>query len=1104
MNFFKYTLIAILTVPLVHAADIEIYGTSGVTSDDYAEPNVIFIVDTSGSMQGSVEYNVPTAFNPNIDYARSWEDEILENPNYEYNWGWERYAFDTNTCGSMLTEMDNNGFANANALQDKDDNGTFDLDESLKLQLNRDIKCYPYDGDTGFKYTFYSPDYAHWLREDNSTSIQSTRMNVIRDVITDLADSIDGVRLGLMRFNGGSGGRMSVNVATIEDSKGDIKTAVAGYTPGGGTPLTEALHEAAQYFRGGTSTHDGGHSGNYTSPISAECQKNHVILFTDGEASSDTAANSTIRNSYISGFDLTGEPTLNATCGQGGDETDGGCLEELAYWMRNTDHAPTIEGDQVITVHTIGGFGLESAAAKLDSTAHHGGGNYYAADDAAGIAAVITRLFENILETDTTFTAPAVSVNAFNTSEHRDELFYALFSPADNIKWAGNLKRYKLNLDGKVVSRDGTTEAIDPDTGYFAPAAHGFWNPLANGPDGPDVSRGGMANLLDYANRTIYTESSAEDPVMPTLRSSATTASFVAANTDELDDLVDWAYGENVGPAGGNRYSIGDPLHSEPVIVTYSGSEDDPNPDSTIFFGTNEGYIHAVDTVTGAEEFAFIPRELHSHQKTYFQNTLGASEKPYGMDGLISTWFKDLNNNNVLYSTDPDTGAVTLDAGEHVYLYAGMRRGGRNYYALDVTDKDEPKFLFSIKGDTNTTQGDFRKLGQTWSKMQIAKVKFKNLGDSEPQDRFVLFFTGGYDVNQDSNSSTSADSIGNAVYMVDATDGTLLWWASNEGANLEIDEMNYSMPATPSLVDHDGDGYIDYFFAADMGGQLFRFDINPDHTGADNFVWGGAIASVAGSTLADKRRFYNKPDVSLVKDENNGDYLAISLGSGHRAHPKSTTAVNNHFYVFKNRYPYSTPPLIDKDNPGDGPEYNMATLSSTDDLKLSNVTTVMNGGGVSASLQDELNRGAGFYVTLSSGGEKVLADSFTFYGAVLFSTFKPNDDSETTDRCGANLGQARLYALNVMNGKPILSLDGELGLESSNLLSHSGIPPRPVVIYRSNGKKSIATGTEVIDDCRFTEEGCEEGADPGQPLPMCEDNNCYVTPLYWRQNDKEE
>jgi len=87
---------------------------------------------------------------------------------------------------------------------------------------------------------------------------------------------------------------------------------------------------------------------------------------------------------------------------------------------------------------------------------------------------------------------------------------------------------------------------------------------------------------------------------------------------------------------------------------------------------------------------------------------------------------------------------VLRTVGANKYLYVGMRRGGKNYYSFDITSKTSPSLKFRIEGG----MGDFAKLGQTWSKPTVTKIR---LGSTE---KTVLIFGGGYDEDQDSKDPT--------------------------------------------------------------------------------------------------------------------------------------------------------------------------------------------------------------------------------------------------------------------------------------------------------------------------------------------------------------
>src|SRR5690606_29745150 len=103
------------------------------------------------------------------------------------------------------------------------------------------------------------------------------------------------------------------------------------------------------------------------------------------------------------------------------------------------------------------------------------------------------------------------------------------------------------------------------------------------------------------------------------------------------------------------------------------------------------------------------------------------------------------------------------------------------------------------------------------------------------------------------------------------------------------------------VVDFDGDGYADRLYAADTGGQIWRFDIT-NGAPARDLVAGGVIAHFgaapsAAPALADVRRFYSAPDVAIVRTREHA-FVHVGIGSGHRAQ-RLGTAAHDRFYALR-------------------------------------------------------------------------------------------------------------------------------------------------------------------------------------------------------------
>ena len=161
----------------------------------------------------------------------------------------------------------------------------------------------------------------------------------------------------------------------------------------------------------------------------------------------------------------------------------------------------------------------------------------------------------------------------------------------------------------------------------------------------------------------------------------------------------------------------------------------------------------------------------------------------------------------------------------------GLRRGGNYYYALDITSPTNPSTLWSFT-DTN--------LGETWSEPAIGKIKMQ-----DGTDKWVAFVGGGFDTNFANYSAGS--KVSEAFFAIDLVTGAKLWEYYNAtGSTDDRQYMNFSVPAAPSAVDLNGDGYIDRVYIADFGGQIWKFDVAP--TGG-TIVAGGLATNWTGKRL---------------------------------------------------------------------------------------------------------------------------------------------------------------------------------------------------------------------------------------------------------------
>lgn len=816
-----------------------------------------------------------------------------------------------------------------------------------------------------------------------------------------------------LRIKLASGGLGSKGYTVREYTNGIVQALVAN----GSTPIVPTLYDAAKYLVQTPAKH----VGSDASPITSSCQANYLVFLTDGEA------NGTTDEAKAGVNTLTG--LTNCTSDSRNDSER--CARSLVNWMKTSDMAD-YEGLNNVQTSTIG-FNTSNnaqATALLNDLARLGGGKAYQAENASDLANAFDEIVQAALATNTTFVNSTAPVNSFNRADNLDQLYFALFKPSQFDRWAGNLKRYRLKTEGSVatiVDADDVA-AIDPNTGFFKSSARSFWN---NTRDGSDITLGGAAVKLPVpASRNLYTYTGASPTTATALSALVTTNTGITktklgdANMDDTArvNLISYIRGGPDAVNTADRYSLGDPIHSSPRLVTYGcntfASGVCTSPDITAIMGTNEGYIHGFNTDTGVEQFAYMPQELLPNIKQLRDNAQSSSNKPrlYGMDNTVTLWVNDVNGNGLIYGDAVSGNTTTKNAGDFVYAYATMGRGGRNIYALDITDRSNPKILWQILGGTTT---GFENLGQTWSVPVRTKIRV----GTDITD--VLIFGGGYDPAQDvtsRNISTSLyadDSQGNSIYIVNARTGALIWSAgrATSGYTQNLPKMKYSIPSGVRVIDlqknsadvlvADADKLADQFFVGDMGGQVWRFYINNGSSGASLVTPAGTnndgvFASVGNTTTAaGARRFYNEPDVSLL-NANGTRSLAVSIGSGYRGHPLNEY-IQDRFYAFRTATLFKT-------TTSEG----TMTESSLYDATANLVQAGTAAQKTAATNAFNLATG-GWYITLTNTGEKVLSRALTANGILYFNTYTP---TASVAACSAAVGVNRSYSARLLDATP--------------------------------------------------------------------------------------
>lgn len=798
-----------------------------------------------------------------------------------------------------------------------------------------------------------------------------------------------------------------------------------------------------------------GNADNYISPFASadpddyECADLYSVYVTSGnETGSDSDLDSQIETDINSAADSS--------------------FESMMGFLATEDLLTGVTGDQTLKSWFVR---VGSSDAKADDWAQAAGtyDQYMTVSgggaDLVNVQTTLEAAFIEALSVSTTFVAASVPVNVFNRVQTLDNFYIALFEAKTNTRWPGNLKKLKLAdtdadgvFDDIIDARSAT--AFSDDDGRIRYEALTYWTDSSELPpadpdenevssrDGRAVERGGagqkipglIAGSIGSVNgtgtRQLFYEPATAGAFVG-FNADSTTATALqsdlgAASSSAAEALINWARGLDVDDEDGDGtrteardWILGDAIHSRPLAINYGATTgySQTNPDIRLFMGTNDGYFHIFQNTdtsgndSGEETFAFMPRELMDNVATLRANS--TTEHVYGVDGEPVALVVD---------NDLD-GTIETGDGDIVYVYVGLRRGGKTYYMIDASNPNSPRYLGKID---NTTSG-FSELGMTFSKPKVTKVRYGGTTYD------ALIFAGGYDTNKDGSGGSDDgddgyDTEGNAIYVVNARTGALIWKATYGGSTAAVSNseynhtlMRYSIPSEIMPLDSDRNGIVDRLYVGDTGSQVWRIDLpegnNSSDTNHRRDNWDVTRLAYLGSGgSSGDRRFFHRPDVVQTKDAF-GEYEAIVLSSGDRANPLEEDDANKLFYIKDRNITSGTPPST--------------TLSLSDLADVDNCTTCTS-----------TDYRYGWRVDLDDDGEKGLSSPLVANGNVFFTSYVPNNG---VSACAPAEGSGKLYILQSSNGEETFT--GSAGMDVG-----PGIPASPIAL---GGDMLLLPGTGI-------------------------------------------
>ncbi len=661
-------------------------------------------------------------------------------------------------------------------------------------------------------------------------------------------------------------------------NKTNLLNNVAEITSADGTPLRKLLDNVGRYYDDTDGSDSPAALGfSEPSPILSEseggaCQQNFTVLMSDGFYNGSDPS------------DVGNEDGDNNTEFDGGPHADSlsATLADVAmkYYENDLstlpDGVPIIENvdendAQHMVTYTVA-FGLEgnnlttppdhdpstspppwpssiSSDSKetLDDMQHaafNGRGLFLNAKNPQDLIDALTDSIGNI-EERTTFSSSSVAINS-SVLRTSSLLFQARFDTSD---YSGELTAFSLNSDGTINQE--------------------VWT----------------------ASNNIPTENSREIFTTVDKSGSPTAIEFLSTDTDlqsavgtvDIDgttvssgDIIEYIRGnqtneqQNGGLLRDRGVLLGDIVNSSPLSVgrsnqlydslpgdegaNYSAyvtdkfnrfTDNNGDPFSYVYVGSNDGMLHAFDSRDGSEAFSYVPSQVHGKLKELTKPT-------YGHEFFVD-------------ATAGASDAYINDAWSTI-LAGSLGAGGKGIYTLDITT---PGSFAASDVMWEYTASDNAEVGYVYHQPQVVRLANGEWG---------VIFGNGFN-----SASEKAQLI-----ILNAADGSLIAQIDTEVGS----STNTNGLSMPFILDSNTDLIADTVYAGDLQGNMWKFDISSSNPGQ----WGVTYGSgnnidplyTAVDSNGDAQPVTTRPVVTSHPD---GGFMVL-FGTGKFIEPGDNTIPN--------------------------------------------------------------------------------------------------------------------------------------------------------------------------------------------------------------------
>ena len=640
-------------------------GTAG------SDANVLILQDNSGSMNEALQ---SSAYNPNTHYSGNFSNGT------DYN---------ISSSGTYSPRSFNSHWATT----------------PTAFLVTSD------QGEAGV----YHGNYLNWIFY-NATSAQRsaiptvTRIQSSKATVNAVLSAVTGCRFGLEIFNGDNGGTILCPLGTAVST---IQTSESAIDANAWTPLAEASVTALNYYK----------TAGANPTIQSACQKNFLIIVTDGLPTHDTSMPPYITDANHNGY----------------------YLDDVAKYLYRNDMRADLDGIQNVAVFTVG-FNVDDGS-LLQTTADLGGGEYYSVTDGASLQSALLHDFSVIAARVSAGAAVSVVASEDRTN---NRLYRARY---ESQTWKGYLESFNLPYHAGDAS---------------------LWD------------AGAQLAARDPSTRTLLTSSTGTNTYAFSTANSATLRTLMGApDTATCNKIIRYTQGmQFTGTRDRSGWKLGDIVDAAPVSVgrpnSFNSFLNYPafraakfNRSEKVYVAANDGMLHCVDAATGAESWAYVPKNL----------------LPKLADLMDPSYCHEyfLNMTPAVYD-------IYVGGAWKTMLIGGEAQGGSTLFALDVTSPAPD--TVSVMWDINIAA-----LKGSWNSPSLVRDKHS--------DSYMLCVGTGYD-------TTTAQT---NLIVLNPADGSTL----NTIALGSPVAGNKTTKAT--VIDKDFDGYDDLMYLGDLAGNIWRVDL---------------------------------------------------------------------------------------------------------------------------------------------------------------------------------------------------------------------------------------------------------------------------------------